>query len=111
MLRSQRGIKSPLGIKGKKDASDAAIGWWWFDANIPFNMQQCKIFFLQLMAYAISSIGSGYKISSYHDLCGQILRKTIIKAKISWSIIRDVVVKLGAPPWLMGRQMKGIEHL
>lgn len=73
--RSQPSIKYAMATKEQKKAVEMAIGRWWFDANIPFNAAKSK--FYQPMCDAITSIGPGFKMPSYHDLRTRILKNTV----------------------------------
>lgn len=72
---SHSGMKSSLATKEQKEAVDMAVGRWWFHANIPFNAARSK--FYKLIVNAIASIGTEYKMPSYDDLRGRILRNLV----------------------------------
>ncbi|RWR73156.1 DNA binding protein [Cinnamomum micranthum f. kanehirae] len=67
MPGSQPGIKLALATKEQKDAADLAIGRWWFDANIAFNVARSK--FLQPMADAIIAIGPVNAFMEHYKSC------------------------------------------
>lgn len=97
--RSRPRIKSAVLTEKQKDEVDMAVGRWWFASGIPFKAARSK--FYQPMVNAINSIASGYKMPSYDDLRGKILRNLVDEVnffmaeyKLSWSI------KLGALLWL-----------
>ncbi|RWR86266.1 DNA binding protein [Cinnamomum micranthum f. kanehirae] len=75
--RRSLGIKSSLATKELKDATDLAVGRFWFDANLPFNATRSK--FCQPVADGIATVGPGYKVPSYHDLRGKILGNIILE--------------------------------
>ncbi|RWR82991.1 zinc finger protein [Cinnamomum micranthum f. kanehirae] len=110
---SQLGIKSALATKELKDATDLAVGRFWFDANLPFNAARSN--FCQPMADGIAVVGPGYKMPSYHDLCGKILGKIVPEVnafmehyKSCWSETRCSVMADG---WTDERQRTLINFL
>lgn len=76
---AQKSIKFALTTKKMVDAADMVVSRWLFDANIPFKDSHSKYY--QAMADAILSIGPGYKLSSYHDLRGKLLKKNVTEVK------------------------------
>lgn len=99
---SQPSIKSALATKEQKDVADLVVGNWWFATNIPVNATISKTF--QMMADASSSIGPWYKLASYDDVQGMILRKVVEEIngfmehyKSSWSENRCSIMADGWP--------------
>ncbi|GKU98298.1 hypothetical protein SLEP1_g11318 [Rubroshorea leprosula] len=63
---AQKTIKNALQSREKQEASRMAIARWWYDANVPFHATRSKYYLP--MWDAVTSMGPGFKGSSYHDL-------------------------------------------
>ncbi|RWR95498.1 hypothetical protein CKAN_02484700 [Cinnamomum micranthum f. kanehirae] len=104
--RSRPRIKSAVMTEKQKDEADMAVGRWWFDSGIPFKAARSK--FYQPMVNAIGSIAPGYKMPSYYDLRGKILRNLVEEVdflmeeyKLSWS---KTGCSIMAESWMDGEQ-------
>ncbi|KAJ8639871.1 hypothetical protein MRB53_016565 [Persea americana] len=111
--RSQPSIKYAMATKEQKNAVEMAIGRWWFDANIPFNAAKSK--FYQPMCDAITSIGPGFKMPSYHDLRTRILKNTVEEVNGFMDHYKSFWNKTGcsimADGWTDGKQRTLINFL
>lgn len=61
------------------DQADIAVARFFYDAGIPFTVANSTYF--QQMADAITAVGSGYKMPSYHSLRGKLLNRSVRDAE------------------------------
>ncbi|PKU71915.1 hypothetical protein MA16_Dca013796 [Dendrobium catenatum] len=69
---SQPSIKSALATKEVVHRADMALARWFFDCCIPFNA--LNSIYAQKAIDAITAIGPGYKLPSYHNMRVNLLR-------------------------------------
>ncbi|KAF8377171.1 hypothetical protein HHK36_030544 [Tetracentron sinense] len=82
----QPSIKSVLATKEAKTNGDLSLGRWMYNTCILFNA--FNSFYFQPMVDAITGIGLGYKVLSYHDMRTHILRQNLLfKLPLAPSIV------------------------
>ncbi|MFV0960667.1 DUF659 domain-containing protein, partial [Klebsiella pneumoniae] len=80
-------IRASMTSKDMVEHAEMEVGKWFYDACIHFNAANSLQF--QVMAYAIASIGPGFKIPSYHQLIDKILQDTMKKVKAQCEQIKS----------------------
>ncbi|KAI0511649.1 hypothetical protein KFK09_012279 [Dendrobium nobile] len=102
---SQPSIKSVLASKEAVHRADLAVARWFFDCCIPFNAINSP--YAQKAVDAITAIGPGYKLPSYHNMrvnllkdCKEECRLLIDCYRNTW---KDTGCTLMADGWTDGR--------